>query len=422
MKAIQLIARSDAMYCGIAMAVTILELALIATNPFLGAYALELALFLQLIISASLEFYAGAALSFRVGMGKTMLIGFILKLGSAISFLIGFYISYTGLFTVTWCLLVLAFVMDAIGTGCLKSTFRPTYNRIHLTLTGESANYAIVTFRCLSLRLLLPFALLLLASYVLSFWTSSHAAVFIFSTIILCRSIQIFFARNDLKHIPYFSKNTNSTPAISLPRLFNAYQRNPIAFYGYLTGNLFESVILMYAIGLLYQYKNYLQNSNFNAWLSSSAIAFSLYFISVIFGGLLLTRLLTNSLPKLLSVIFICMTISSTLLLILHTTGLEFFIALTTFSFTGIIIGLVLMRLSTNTVLKNTSDLEAVDFFFLIEIVTSLSIVVIAAAAALIFGPDGLIKGFGFGISFIMLVYFFHLHRGKKKPRLNIYT
>ena len=44
MKANQIISRSDAMYCGIAMAVTILELALIATNPQLGNHALEIAL------------------------------------------------------------------------------------------------------------------------------------------------------------------------------------------------------------------------------------------------------------------------------------------------------------------------------------------------------------------------------------------
>ncbi|MGP5110217.1 hypothetical protein [Pseudomonas helleri] len=75
MKAKQLIGRSDAMYCGIAMVVTILELALIATNPQLGAYALEIALLLQLIISASLEFYAGATLSFYIGIGNTMLTG-----------------------------------------------------------------------------------------------------------------------------------------------------------------------------------------------------------------------------------------------------------------------------------------------------------------------------------------------------------
>lgn len=103
MKAKQLIGRSDAMYCGIAMVVTILELALIATNPQLGAYALEIALLLQLIISASLEFYAGATLSFYIGIGNTMLTGFALKLASAVSFLIGFYLSYQGLIIITWC-------------------------------------------------------------------------------------------------------------------------------------------------------------------------------------------------------------------------------------------------------------------------------------------------------------------------------
>ena len=176
MKANQIISRSDAMYCGIAMTVTILELALIATNPQLGVYALEIALLLQLIISASLEFYAGAAASFYLGIGKTLLMGFTLKLASAISFLIGFYLSYQGCITLTWCFLVAAFALDAMGTGCLKSTFRPTYNRIHFTLTGKNADFAVIAFSFLTLRLLLPFTLLVLASYVLSFWRPSYAA------------------------------------------------------------------------------------------------------------------------------------------------------------------------------------------------------------------------------------------------------
>ena len=409
-QATRIIARSDAMYCGVAMAVTILELALIATNSQLGAHALEMALLLQLIISASLEFYAGAALNFYIGMAKAMLMGFALKLGSAISFLIGFYLSYQDMMTLTWCFLVMAFILDAIGTGCLKSTFRPTYNRVHLTLTGESANYATIAFSFLTLRLLLPFTLLLLASYTLSFWRSSHAAAMIFSTIILCRSIQLFYAHLDLKHIHGAYTKKQNIHIVSLRRLLMVYQRNTTAFYGFLTGNLFESVILMYAIGLLYQYKHYLKLPEFLSWLGSSMIALTLYFISVIVGGRILIRLADKSLAKSLSLLFFSMTLSSSLWLVFSTSDLSLFYALTAFSFSGVIIGLVLMRLSTNSILKVTSDAEAIDFFLLVEAITTILIIVIATAALFIFGPDGLLKGLGLGITLIMFIYFFHLY------------
>ena len=416
MKANQIISRSDAMYCGIAMAVTILELALIATNPQLGNHALEIALIVQLIISASLEFYAGAAVNFYIGMGNTMLMGFILKWASAISFLIGFYLSYQGWITLTWCFLVAAFALDAMGTGCLKSTFRPTYNRIHFTLTGKNADFAIIAFSFLTLRLLLPFTLLILASYMLSFWRPAYAAAAIFSTIILCRSVQIIYARNDLKytHIPFRPKK--HLRIISLSRLRNAYQRSPTAFYGFLTGNLFESIILMYAIGLLYKYKHLLQLPDFLAWLGSSMIAFTLYLTSILIGGGLLIKTINKTLPKSLALIFITLTAATSLWLTLDTEGKDLFYALAVFSFSGIIIGLILIRLSTNLILENSTDLEAVDFFLLVDVSTTFCIVSIAVMAAFIFGPDGLIKGFGVGITIVLFMYFSHLYKSQKQP------
>ena len=104
------------------------------------------------------------------------------------------------------------------------------------------------------------------------------------------------------------------------------------------------------------------------------------------------------------------MTLSSSLWLVFSTSDLGLFYALTAFSFSGVIIGLVLMRLSTNSILKVTSDAEAIDFFLLVEVITTILITVIAIAALFIFGPDGLLKGLGLGITLIMFIYFFHLY------------
>ncbi|KMN20753.1 hypothetical protein TU85_23370 [Pseudomonas helleri] len=116
--------------------------------------------------------------------------------------------------------------------------------------------------------------------------------------------------------------------------------------------------------------------------------------------------------------IFFSLTLSSSLWIIIDTQDKGLFYALTIFSFSGVIIGLILMRLSTNSILQTSTDLEAVDFFLLVEVTTTFCIVIIAGIAALIFGPDSLIKGFGSGITIAMLIYFSYLYKKQKKSTL----
>ena len=206
------------------------------------------------------------------------------------------------------------------------------------------------------------------------------------------------------------------TSIFTAGELFNSFKRNSTAFYGFLTGNIFESIVLMYTIGLLYRHKDFLNLPEVMTWLGSSAIAFMLYITSIIVGGWLLVNFLKNSLPKSIAFIFFSMTLSSSLWLSSDLTGRALFYALTVFSLSGVIIGFVLMRLSTNAILKTSSDLEAVAFFLTAEIVTTFLIVVIAAIGALVLGSDGLIKGLSLGTALIMVVYFYHLYCVKKKP------
>ena len=52
---VKIVSRSDAIYNSVAMSVVILELALIATNNYLGNFALEFSLIAQLFISLVVE-------------------------------------------------------------------------------------------------------------------------------------------------------------------------------------------------------------------------------------------------------------------------------------------------------------------------------------------------------------------------------
>jgi len=84
--AANIVSRSDALYGGIAMGVTILELALIATNPKLGSFSLEFSLITQLLISLVIEFYTGHSFVNRFGTASTTIYGFTFKLASAVFF------------------------------------------------------------------------------------------------------------------------------------------------------------------------------------------------------------------------------------------------------------------------------------------------------------------------------------------------
>jgi hypothetical protein len=58
MNASRLVSQADALYFGVAIAVTVIELAMLATTPGLGRFALEYAFIAQLTISMCLEFGA----------------------------------------------------------------------------------------------------------------------------------------------------------------------------------------------------------------------------------------------------------------------------------------------------------------------------------------------------------------------------
>lgn len=264
--------------------------------------------------------------------------GFIFKLVSAIAFPSTFYLSYHDLFTAAWCLLILAFCLDASGTGCLKSTLRPARNRPHLTLLGESADYANIACHCLSYRVLLPFTLLICARFLLSFWPPLTASIIIISSIIFRRLTQTYYAFCDFNTMktPLHSEYPKAT--FSLERLINTYTRNPTTFRGYLTGNLFESIILMYAIGLLYRHRSLLNLPASLAWLGSSLVSFILYITSIIVGGGLLVYLPQDSPPKPVAFIFLGATLTSSLRLTFDLTGQTLFYALTTSVFKALLL------------------------------------------------------------------------------------
>lgn len=120
------LAKADALYYAIGMVITILELALIATNKNFGATGLELSFLVQIIFSVVIESSAGI-LFLRRGPYLTTIYGMLAKILAVL--LLGGAVFSSNIFglTITWIFLVAFFMADGIGSGCLLSAFRPAY-------------------------------------------------------------------------------------------------------------------------------------------------------------------------------------------------------------------------------------------------------------------------------------------------------
>src|SRR3990167_2465846 len=123
-KNIDHLAKADALYYAIGMAITILELALIATNKNFGTTGLELSFLIQIIFSVLIESSAGIFFLSR-GPYLTTIYGMLSKILAAL--LLGCAVFSSNIFnlTITWLFLVAFFMADGIGSGCLLSAFRP---------------------------------------------------------------------------------------------------------------------------------------------------------------------------------------------------------------------------------------------------------------------------------------------------------
>lgn len=401
-----LIARSDALYGGVAMGATILELALIASNPNLGQFSLEFSLATQLIISLIVEFYIGHYFVCRLGIANTTIYGFIFKLACAIFLTLGFWAALLEYWYTGWSLILIAFVCDSAGTGCLKASFRPAYNALHIKMTGQTADYIKAFNHLLYIRIGTPFILLLTASLVINSTSYLYATTAIMSMLLLLRSAQIYISNSDLR--PANTSRTTSTHSSQHTYLkhFTIAAKYPVQITGYVAGNVFESLIFMYALGLLYRHSNLLGLAQQFSWLGSSAIAYMVFLASTVLGRLVTSRFIISKSSTTLATSCLIATVITSLLLVLTNKDITFFLSLAFFCLLGVVIGTIFTRLTSNEVLHNANDSDAVSFFLVSELTTTLTIILIITASSFIFNPERIIEGLSYGLVALMIAYY----------------
>jgi|GEM_PF-2493153 len=415
--AANIVSRSDALYGGIAMGVTILELALIATNPKLGNFSLEFSLITQLLISLVIEFYTGHSFVNRFGTASTTIYGFTFKLASAVFLTAGFYFVLLDYWYISWCFILISFTLDSLGTGCLRSSFRPAYNDLHLHLTGHSADYVGAFKKHLHIRIGTPLTLLLIASLMMSGGYYLYAMLVTMLPILLCRSIQIYFSHHDLR--PILTKRNSSEHRIHLNYMqhFTIIFKYPSQFFGYIAGNTFEMLILMYAIGLLYRHNSSTGIPESLYWLGSSLTAFLVFLASTAIGAAGLSKLTFKKSSSALSSFCFLMTIAISLAMATESTDSLYFYILSAFCFLGTGIGIILTRVTSNETLDHACREEIFSFFLITELITTVSVIFTVTASSLLFSPEKTMNGLSYGLTILMGAYCFSTTYKKPKEK-----
>jgi hypothetical protein len=400
-----LIARSDALYGGVAIGATILELALIASNPSLGQFSLEFSLVTQLTISLIVEFYIGHLFVGRLGIANTTVYGFIFKFACATFLTLGFWAALLGYWHTGWSLILIAFVCDSAGTGCLKASFRPAYNALHITMTGKSADYIKAFNHYLYLRIGTPFTLLLAASFIINYAPYPYATPTIMSMLLFFRAVQIYISNSDLRPTKTNRAVSTTQSRHAYFKHFTAAAKYPVQVIGYVAGNVFESLILMYAIGLLYRYRDLLGLAQEFSWLGSSAISYMIFLASTALGKLLISKFTISNSSTTFGASCLIATVTTTLLLASTNKDITYFLSLAFFCLLGVVIGTITTRLTSNEVLHNASDSDAVSFFLVSELTTTLTIIFITAVSSFTLKPERIIEGLSYGLIVLMGAY-----------------
>lgn len=402
------VGRADALYFAIAITVTIVELAVIATSPGLGELALEYAFVAQLVISILVEFITGYLLISRLGIIYSTYIGFWLKTASCCFFFSGAAIVAHS-FLYSWLLIIFSFVLDAMGTGLLKAAFRPAYSAMQYTHIGKPADYLNSLRGFTVLRIGLPCFLLFWMS-ILNIFVDDHMFIgLIFFIVFVCRCAQGVLAHNDLREAKFEFTNTSNLRWYTPASFFVAFKNSPSFLIFYVTGTIFESLILMYGVGLIYKHKGIIAIPDALTWMGASAISIFIYMISFAGAGYLVGRWPQVQGSKYFLVSFLCLTGVVVGLLMLTPGEPEYFIGLIGFCFLASVSAMLLIRHASTQLLVHFSEQESAHIFLWAELTANALLVLIVAAATMFTGAEGVVRVFAllFGVSIVLAKVFF---------------
>ncbi|MCQ2996197.1 hypothetical protein NLO95_19015 [Pseudomonas syringae] len=392
--------RADALYFAIAITVTIIELAIIATTPHLGAFALEYAFISQLGLSIIVEFGTAYILVARFGVIRATHVGFIFKAMSCCLFFGGIAVS-TGSFLYGWSLIITSFLFDSMGTGLLKAAFRPAYSALHYSKLGKPADFVDSLIGFGAIRLGLPCLFLFLVGVSHLFATPQEVIYVMFIIVFGCRCFQILLARGDLRTVMLAPTQISDSVKQGAVSVLNAFKKAPGLWACYVVGTVFESVILMYGIGLIYKYKGIALLPDTVTWMGASAASLWIYLISYAGAGYIVRYWSCLKSSTLFLVACACMTGAVVYLLMLTPSEAGYFAGLLSFCFLASLSALLLVRHASTQILHIFNEQDSAKIFVWAELAANLTLIVVVGTATTLVGPESILRIFGifFGLS-----------------------
>lgn len=407
MNACHRVGRADALYFAIAITVTIVELAIIATTPSLGTLALEYALIAQLAISILVEFGTAYILVVRLGIIRATHVGFTLKAMSCCLFFSGVVVASRSFFY-GWSLILASFLLDAMGTGLLKAAFRPAYSAMHYSGVGKPADYMNSLRGFSAIRLGLPCALLFLVGVANFFAASMEVIYAMFFIVIGCRCVQVLLARSDLREVRFAPTGISNTVKHRSASIFAALKKAPVLWACYTVGTVFESVILMYGIGLIYKYKGISLLPDAVTWMGASAVSLCIYLISYAGAGYVVRYWSFLKRSNVFLTACSCLTGVVVYLLLLNPDEAGYLAGLLGFCFSASVSAILLVRYASTQFLLLFSEQDSAKIFLWAELAANVALIVIVGAATTLVGPESILRIFGilFGFSTAVVIMF----------------
>lgn len=388
------VARADALYFAIAISVTIIELAVIATTPRLGALALEYALIAQLTISILVEFGTAYTWIARFGIIRATHAGFFFKATSCCFFFGGIAVTDYS-FRYSWTLILCSFLLDSMGTGLLKAAFRPAYSAMHYAGAGKPADYVNSLKDAAWIRLGLPCTIFCLIGVTHFFTNILNVTCAMFVIVISCRGVQILLARIDLRGIKLAPKEVLNKTLYSSASILTTLKKAPALWLCYIMGTVFESIILMYGIGLIYKYNGVTFLLESASWMGASAISLWIYLFSYAGAGWVIRRWSSLKARNMFLTVCSCLTGAEVFLLLLPPGGVGYLVGLVGFCFSASVSAILMIRLASTHCLILFDEVNSAKIFLWAELTANVVLIVVVGIAATLMGPDSIMRIFG---------------------------
>jgi hypothetical protein len=383
------VAKRDALFGAVGITTSILEVALIATHQHFGANALEWSFVVQILLSLVIETTIGM-FCLRLGPARTTILGMGLKTLAVITLILCFWVAGQAGPALIWGLLVLFFVLDSAGSGCLVPAFRPAYAEWYArrAAPGEALDFLAILTHGVTCRIGLPLVVLLF-----SFLIFANPDGYALRGVVMPAGALILFIMLAIRLYPFCQTLRDLAAApLALEPPGGAASPAPLYCHGilveakamllmYVTGNLAFLAVMLYFIGIIFKLFQQFSMSFLLGWLGGSTVGFLVYGFSTLAAILLLPRLgQTISILYLVAALFACSC--STFFVIYFNLPLVMQILfLSAFCLVGILVGNGCQRYVSNEVIRTLPERSHQGFFLVGEILTGVIILICVLAA-----------------------------------------